>query len=391
MIKNITICLAAIMFALLSASVTLGGVAKNKVPAIAIGLWPVNGFAFEKEALNSVKDRMAKASGQFPDAVSPATLSQAIQAFDREPTAVNAIAVLALHAPEKERAELMNKAFALSRREPLVTAWLIYHSARQENAAISLQYYDVLLRSSASSASIVLPPMAEALANEEFIAPMARLLEKNPPWAKSFWYQLLATKSALRNTAALRMSLDTSHINQDSFLDSELINTLISNNELSQASKFYSYLTKTGTNRDIVRDPNFDRTPKYPPFEWETFSTGEYGATISNGYLEVSATRSARGPFARQLIRLPLGKSEISVQFAEPLPTDSEFSLTLQCADTSAPQNTINRVLIEKQQTVAVIDNRESSCPFFWLVLSGAASESGNGFDAKVDYIHVTK
>src|SRR5690606_38017888 len=108
------------------------------------------------------------------------------QAFLTEPVTPEAVAVLALSGADQNKRELMGDALSLTRRQPLITAWMIADSGAQKDIPALLNHYDSMLRTNRSAASAIIPVMAEALADENFIAPYTTLLGKQPPRASEF-------------------------------------------------------------------------------------------------------------------------------------------------------------------------------------------------------------
>ena len=115
---------------------SVGSVTQARAPGIAISVLPTNGFAFENVASILVISSIAKNGGKFEDIVSSEALDSAINAFLREPVVPEAIATIALSKQGDDRRQLMQDAFGLSRREPLVTGWLIADSGSQNDLSV---------------------------------------------------------------------------------------------------------------------------------------------------------------------------------------------------------------------------------------------------------------
>ena len=148
MLKNIILWTLALAIAVTAAVTAMGAIAKDKAPALAVTLSPMNGFAAESLAAASVE----------------------------EPITPEAVAVLALGERENRQRELMSLAHLLSRRQPLITGWLIVDSGERNNIPAVLDHYDTLLRTSSSAAPVVIPTLARALANGDFIEPFKNTL-----------------------------------------------------------------------------------------------------------------------------------------------------------------------------------------------------------------------
>lgn len=365
----------------------MGAISKTKAPAAAVALEPLNGFAAQKLTSNLVSAAIAQNRGQFPDHTDPVAIDLAIRAFLAEPATPDAIAVLALSKSGVEKRSMMEKAFVLSRRHKLLTSWMIADSGSREDIGALLDYYDTMLRTSSTVASVILPNMANALSNQAFIEPYARLLSKNPPWAGSFWGRVIATPDALENAAVLRTQLYRLNEPQTIRRDASLIRALVRQGSLEVAEKLYNLLSSNQEANLLLRNGSFRFNSKYPPFDWQLFSTGEYGASIDEGSLNLSAIRDSGGRFARQMVRLPNSIVTLTIKYRENVPPGANMSMSLSCAeDLDAKPNPITVSLGEKTN-VHNISNKEGSCHYYWLSIFGKSSGDTDGFDIAIDSI----
>lgn len=385
MLKNGIIWLGGLAMALAAGLTAVGAVAKNKAPELAVSLQPANGFAFERLASNSLKAAVAANDGQFPNSVDPVAASFAKQAFLSEPIAPEAIAVLALGSTEAKKRELMHKALALSRRQQLVLGWMIVDAGTRQDIPAILGHYDTMLRTSSSAASAVIPTMARALANRNFVEPFAGLLSKKPPWASRFWGAVVTTPEAIENAAQLRAKLYAGDEAKDSYRDSILIRALVNNKRFETAENLYRLLAGKKDEDSLVANGFFERKPEYPPLDWELFSHGEYGAAITKGNLQLSAIQNSGGLFARQLVKLPAAILTVSVKSNSSIPEGASISVRISCAEIIENAPRPISIPLEKNLTRQQISNQQSGCNFYWLEIVGRASESGDGFDLGLD------
>ena len=387
MLKTGIIWTIGLVIAVVSGLTAMGAVAKNKAPALAITLSPTNGFAAENIASKSVQMAIAENAGQFPDRIDPEVTALARQAFIAEPATPEAVAVLALGSAEQYRRELMSDATLLSRRQPHVTAWMIADSGAQRDIPALLNHYDSMLRTSRSAASAIIPVMAEALTDENFIPPFTSLLGKQPPWAYQFWGAVVRTPEAVGNAARLREALYKPNESDDIYRDAGLIRALISNQQFEVAEALYHLLAGQKEAGSLLKNGSFDKEPEYYPIEWQLFSTGEYGAAVRGGKLELSAIRNSGGLFARQLVKLPAELMTMDIKPSDPIPDNARMIVSLRCAQKmdNAPQPI--RIPLEKEIAGLQINNATSGCSFYWLDINGRASENGGGFDIALDSI----
>ncbi len=385
--KNVLIWVAAISLAVISGSTALGAIAKIKSPELALSLFPQNGFAAQAIASGLTMTFVAENKGKFPDLVNPSWNAMALQAFESEAISPDAIAVIALSRTGNVRRELMQKAFELSRRQKIVTGWLITDSGKRDELSALLDYYDILLRTSSSASSVVMPAMAAALADDSSIEPLAGLLSKKPPWAYRFWQQVSSTQQAIGNAVQLRKRLYKPTELSENYPDPELVKALVKSERFSEAEELYNLLSQEPSDGSLIKNGSFQHEPKYSPLDWQLFSTGEYGATIADGNLQISAIANSGGLFARQLVRFPSGLLQINTRFASNIPDDVNMELRISCAETNiSPRVTVRLPLIE-QTGRQQISNQHSGCSYFWLEIVGRASENGNGFDTVLEYV----
>lgn len=382
--RNILIWIFASALSSLSALAALGGITKNRATEVALSLRPLNGFAAETAAANGVKSQITKNGGEFPSSLSSQTSSLAVRAFKAEPISPEAVAVLALTKPDSKKSVLMSSAFAMSRRQDWVTGWMIVDSGKRSDLYEMLSYYDTMLRASGSARLAIVPVLANALADDDFVDPFAELLSKDPPWANLLWRKIVATPQALNNGALLRKRLHKSNISEDVYRDKDLINALVKMEEFESASKLYDLLSDGPDQPPLVKDSEFSSQPGYPPFDWQLYSTGEYGASLTTGNLHLSAISGSGGLFARQLIRLPRALLQIQIRVAEEPPPSADLYVELACAEDRTQKQNDVRIRVNEKSIEQLIDSNNSGCDFYWLDITGRASENVEGFDVDV-------
>src|SRR5690606_5808922 len=319
---------------------------------------------------------IAENAGQFPDQIDPEVTELARQAFLAEPVTPEAVAVLALSGADQNKRELMGDALSLTRRQPLITAWMIADSGSQKDIPALLNHYDSMLRTNRSAASAIIPVMAEALADENFIAPYTRLLGKQPPWASQFWGAVVAKPEALGNAARLREALYKPDEDDTIYRDAGLIRTLAFNQHFETAEALYHLLAVQKETRSFVKNGSFDAEPEFYPIDWQLFSTGEYGAAVTGGKLQLSAIQNSGGLFARQLVKLPAKIVKLDIKPSDPIPNDARIIVSLRCAQKMDDAPRTIRIPLEQEIKDLQINNAASGCSYYWMDISGRASEN---------------
>ena len=387
MVKNSIIWIIGSTIALASGLSALGAVAQDKAPALAVTLYPMNGFSAENIASESTKISIAENSGQFPNHNGPKATDFARKAFLAEPITPEAIAVLAFGEADQNKRKLMNEALLLSRRQPLVTAWMIADSGARDDMSALLSHYDTMLRINRSAAPVIISLMADTLANDDFVTPFASLLRKQPPWEPRFWGAVAGKREAIGNAARLRVMLYKPNESGESYRDEKLIDALVNNKQFEAAETLYSLLVGRKDASSLLKNGSFEAESKYPPIDWKLFSTGEYGAVVTDGKLELSAIRNSGGLFAQQLVKLPATVMTMSIKFSDSMADNARIVVSLKCAQTiqNVPQPI--RISLFRDITNLQIDNSRSECSFYWLDINGRASETGDGFDVALDSI----
>tara|TARA_R110000772_G_scaffold40132_16_gene94011 strand:- start:3662 stop:4840 length:1179 start_codon:yes stop_codon:yes gene_type:complete len=387
MLRIIFIWIVGGALALASGLVAMGAIAKVKAPALAVALQPVNGFAAESFAAASIKATIAANGGEFPTSVDQATLDWAKLAFLKEPVTPEAISIIALGKTGATERQLMEYGLSVSRREQLIIGWMIIDSGTKNDIPAVLNSYDILLRTSSSAATAIIPVMATALSDENFVEPFADLLATNPPWARRFWGQVTLVPQSIQNAAQLRGRLYNKNERSERYRDRELIAALIKDKQFNTAGKLYSLLSDQPSGPVLIKNYSFEHDSQYPPLDWRLFSNGEYGATITNGALQMSAIRNSGGLFARQLVELPPQNLQFEAKYANTIPIDANIQLRITCAEKVANLTRTIRFRLTGDGTQQIINNQRSGCSYYWIDIVGRASENGDGFDISLKSI----
>lgn len=378
------------MIAVFSGLASIGSFAKSKAPEIALSVPPNNGFAAESLASKLTKLAIMDNGGQIPDFAKPKWYNLAVQAFSSEPVTPDAVAIIALARRGEQRRSLMLKAFELSRRQQLVSGWLISDSAASNDIQSVLGYYDTVLRTNSSAKDVIMPIMVGALAQDSAIRPYAVVLSQDPPWTGSFWGQVTSTPEVLENAVVLRQFLFQSKVHNSGYQDANLIFSLIKDHKFGKAKQLYLMLNGTAWDADIVRNDDFRTVPQFPPLDWQLFSTGEYGATIEGGRLNLSAIGNSGGLVARQLIEIPRGRLQLKISLLRQPPRGSRINTQISCAQKDTKTGGTVTVAITKLETSVGIDNVRKDCSFFWLDIIARSDQDGNGFDIGIKSVSLT-
>lgn len=378
MLRNFFIFAIGFVLAAAAGLTSLGAITKNKAPEVAVSLLPLNGFAAENIASRGVKAAVSENDGSFPQDIDPVVFNWARLAFLAESTTPVAVATLALNASEKNKRLLMQKAFALSRREQIVTGWMIADSSTRNDTQKVLHYFDTALRTNSSAAPVLIPAMVQALSNRDSVKPFADLLLQNPPWATSFWESVVAAPGALINGAILRQRVFRESENKTHFRDEDLIRALAYSQHFGMAERTYALFNPISSSNEIIKNSSFDREPEFAPLDWELMTTGQYGASVTEDGLELSAVEDGGGVFAKQLVQLPIALMQLEIEANATIPNHAKLVLEISCAEKLSVTPRPIRIPIKEKSTLRKISNQSSGCRYFWVkVVARASGQEG--------------
>lgn len=396
--RNIAICAVAAIIALLSSVQALSSFTSKKQADFSLSLpFFTTGWAAEAKSAVQVREYAAENRGQFPAQIDSKTAALAAQSFYHEPNAAEAVAIMALSAPPNNQRILMQNAYQISRREPTILAWLINDSEKRQNVKDLLQYYDISIRTISSASELILPVMANALSNPDSIGIFSKILSNQPPWSRQFWQLASSNAAAVKNAAVLRTRLYDIREDQKNYADTQLIATLVNNYYFENAIQLYSLLKNgIGTNisgkkpnENTVRNSDFSESSLYPPLDWQIFSDADYGASIADNSLYISAINDSGGLFARQLINLEAKPYQLDIAILQQAGAEDNLTLQLSCAEKidRKPAN-INLKLTGKKISQR-LDNSAALCRYYWLNINGRSFDVGDGMDAVIESISI--
>ena len=387
MFRTLIIWSIATMLAMVSIFLAIGGITKNKLPETAITVPIVNGFAYKAAALHSMQNYISGNGDTLPAKADPRTIKLARLAFLSEPTTSEAVALMALSRDGRVREKLMENAMLLSKRNQFAIGWMILNSSANDDIAGVLEYYDISIRTSPSTAELLLPIMVSLLKYENAVQPLAEIMKKDPPWMSGFWYNVLMQKDAMTNAVKLRLALMDSELPVSDFQDDALLTSLVNNGYIANAETLYNSLKPRQATNIIVHDGDFDMHPTYTPFDWQLFSNGEYGAEIFDGSLNLSAISNAGGIFARQLVTLPNGKFNLQISMDKPNDGNETISVQLSCAEIPSKRLNPVNIPLRSRKTERILDNSPGICRYYWLNIVGSPSD--RGYDARLYSIKI--
>lgn len=366
------------MLAWFSFATAISGISKNKAPLLALSFEPVNGFALDTIVRSFLANEIGKNAGAFPASVSEVNRQMAIKAFVKEPTAKAAVAMLALSNTSVEgRRDLMKRAYALTRRETIVTGWMIADSGKNDDVNALLHHYDVTMRANSAVRDVMLRQLVALMPNDRFLEPMAKTLQGNPQWSDQFWNAILRNKDALRNAVSLRGRLKGPALSIAKNYDEKLIDALTKDKFFNESLAFYQSLKQGGMATKGIIASDFSNGPKYPPYDWKLTATGEYGAVIADDRMQYSAIPNSGGLFARRLIRMTPGNYKLDVALDNPPQQGGLLFVKLRCAEKGFGNIVLLNMALKSATLIERFSVSNAQCAFYWVELTGVAEQAG--------------
>lgn len=262
----------------------------------------------------------------------------AVDAIVRDATALPAIDALALIRLQSGDLQSGRTLFAysmrLSRRDLPAQLWAIEDAVARNDVPRALYHYDVALRSSAPSAGVLFPVLAQAIANAPIRKALVNRLASGPLWSEAFLSYAADNGPDFIASAQLFEQLQRHGIVPPSYARAALIGRLIERRQYEAAWHFYASASPVIV-RYASRNPRFDITPSDPTaFDWAALSEAGVSASVEGGALSFSASPGVGGPLARQLQMLPAGRYRLTGIVADlDQPPASRPYWSLTCVD----------------------------------------------------------
>jgi len=281
-------------------------------------LAPGNGQIAARLALSLVGAEATAADRKRADMIARGALLQ-------DATAVAAVTTLGINAQVRGEQAPAERLFAysqkLSRRQLQTQLWAIEHAVARDDVAGALQHYDIALRTSPTSASLLFPVLALATADPQIRTALTKTLAAKPSWSEWFISHVATHSPEPRSTAALFLELRRAGVAVPKSADTAVINALIDSDFVDEAWRYYASLTPAADRR-ISRDPRFVADTTTPSlFDWVPVNDASVTTSIQpsekGGVFDFAAPASIGGALLRQLQLLPPGTYQITGRSSE--------------------------------------------------------------------------
>ena len=286
----------------LSAKNAIGNISRRQNPSLALSIVPS-----EPVALTFIADQ------QFIASQTPSSLGKvdrmARRALLRQPLNASAVRLMGYVADargERDRArKLITTAAGLSRREFGAQLWLIEDAVARKDTFGALQHYDIALRSTESSGSILIPTLTGALGDPAVRKGLASYVRQRAAWVPAFLADAIANSNNPADVADILLRAGKLPSNEEyRNISDSLLAKLAEKNMFSTFQQLYRSLPQSrpttldsiGMNKDTV-------SLSYPVAGWSIIDHPAAGGRFSEAAdNSVISARLFAGSGERQLL-----------------------------------------------------------------------------------------
>ncbi len=237
------------------------------------------------------------------------------QALVANPTAVDALSVLALQAELRGETDEANRIFALSsqlsRRELQPRLWAIEKAVMRGDVSGALRHYDIALRTSGDAQQMLFPTLTAALDEPRLREEVLAILRTSPAWKEAFAKYAVASGIEPAGVVALIRADPANTLGISDPQRALLVNQLMWNGDPDASWAFFRSLRPEADLRQL-RNQQFDPTlGSNAIYDWQVADTASLSAALlgqeEDTYLEFSLAQGNGGPIVRQTQMLPPG------------------------------------------------------------------------------------
>lgn len=238
------------------------------------------------------------------------------RALASEPTAVEALSVLALQAQMRGDGKASNALFAhelkLSRRELPPRLWAIEAAAIRGDINGALKNYDIALRTSKSASGRLFPILASAIVEPRIRLQLVAILAAEPVWRDDFISY--ATRAGDEPGAAAQLLADAERagVPIDKELRTALVDRFADEGRLAEAWTYYRSI-RPGAQTGTSRDPRFTfGGARRSIFDWNVSEYASFQNSATGGTVDISVPTATGASILSQAMVLPGGAYTLS-------------------------------------------------------------------------------
>lgn len=298
------IVVAGVILAMLVLGVGAASALRFRAPTLAARIWPPDPVSHSMLADIALQ---AQPRSSIGDAVNQAQRSLRRQAVN--PLALRVLGLARLqqgHVDEGSR--LMLASAGQSRRDLGARLWMIERAIARNDAPQALREYDLTLRAIPASRALLFPIMTNALADGEFVAPIAELFAARPPWLDDYLVFAVPSGIASANLAAVIGRTRALSSERRTYHAVGLIDQLVREGRFANAADLFAAVTGRPAPRSgAVSD--FATMNAVPPFDWRTEPIDGVDVSVdANGALVIGANLARPAVPLTRLLTLAPGR-----------------------------------------------------------------------------------
>lgn len=405
--RNVSISLAAILLAGLSAGAALGSAVEYRAPQLTMLLSFYDGFArarLGEKALSSVLSAQEPGAQELNSHLKiPTTVQEQVRRLSREslreeplnPIAVRNLALAEIvQSSDQQTLDLFAASRALSRRDSTTNIWFVKHYINTNQERPALNAFDTAMRASSQTRDLFIGQLALALQSPDFAAPLATILqERKSNWEAQFWTESYRHPEFAAGFGELRKLRAADGFNAPERADQNLLNMLLLKREYLIAEEVFDAIKGSAPKTaERVRNAEFSDKPFLPPFDWiiEPNSLLVSQVLPEANLLRVSLYSDASGSVAQQMINLG-GSHNFQLNVKGNLNFDEDspkFFVALTCANPSISTESLRQIPLLSSNTTLTFRLPNSDCEYYWLRLL-TRKESGQP-DTSVDFTRIS-
>lgn len=322
-------------------------------------------------------------------------LRLAEEAFASEPLATSALPVLiqslAASGKREQSERLLDLAGELTRRDNLINAMLIDEELKRGQPERAVRLLGRAMSVDYDARYFYVERMAAATASPGAMDVLAPMLGQNPKWSADYWVAVLRIPAVIPQAGMVRLRIAESpwNLNHATKTDLDLIAELASRKQPALAYDIARALgMRVQQDGEVLTGSDFDRVPRFTPFEWELLQTGDIGATIEpkERTLAISGLAAASGIAARQLALIPSAgtyRLRWKLTGLKAVP-DAALKLRLTCVEPDVIRVPVAPVTLTEGAGSAAIRIPGSACRWYSATLELDAAGSSTGIDIVV-------
>ena len=300
---------------------------------------------------------------------------------------------------EEAVAKLMTFSNRLSRHDLSTQLALIEQAVRRNDVAAALDHYDITLRRSPASETLLYPVLTKALDEPAIRRRFIPYIQDPPPWMQRFLSYALANTT---NPAALaQLSAEAGGFPKGpeyEDFDGFLIRRFADVNDYAGALRYYGRLG--GDSERVLTSAEMTASStdqRYAPITWQPFVLEGMNASFVTAsgdqlHLEAQLESTFSGPIARKVLKLPPGTYSFSAdQRSEDPGPVSRLAWRIGCPGT-VPTLLFSRTEpLAQSATVRGTFAVTSGCPIQVITVEGTAGTETGGLDVSIGPVRIAR